>query len=132
MYKGSCLCGAVQYELQGDLGAAVYCHCSRCRKASGSAFASNAPVSAALFRLVEGTDQLKAFSTPEGVHRYFCSVCGSPIYSQREQFPDVLRLRLGTLDTVISQGPQAHIYVGSKAQWYDIHDDLPQHPERAV
>ena len=131
MYKGSCLCGSVRYEVQGKLGTAVYCHCSRCRKASGSAFASNAVVDASAFKVVQGDESLKVFSTAEGVHRVFCSVCGSPIISRRDAFPGVLRLRLGTLDTPIEERPEAHIFVASKADWHDIHDSLPQHPERA-
>lgn len=131
MYKGSCLCGSVKYEVRGALGTAVYCHCSRCRKASGSAFASNAVVASSAFKIVQGEGSLKTFSTAEGVHRVFCSVCGSPILSRRDSFPDVLRLRLGTLDTPIEERPEAHIFVLSKADWYEIHDSLPQHAERA-
>lgn len=131
MYKGSCLCGSVKYEVQGALGTAVYCHCSRCRKASGSAFASNAVVANSAFKVVQGEESLKTFSTAEGVHRVFCSVCGSPILSRRDSLPDVLRLRLGTLDTPIEERPEAHIFVLSKADWYEIHDSLPQRAERA-
>jgi hypothetical protein len=130
MHTGSCLCGAVKYEVRGDLGTAVYCHCSRCRKASGSAFASNVVVAAKDFVVVEGKASLTTFSTPEGVHRVFCSRCGSPIISRRDSLPDVLRLRLGTLDTPVPAAPSAHIFVGSKAAWWEIRDQLPQHPER--
>src|SRR5262249_7780186 len=84
MYKGSCLCGAVKYEVLGGLGAAVYCHCSRCRKASGSAFASNAVVAESVFKVVQGEQSLRTFSTDKGVHRIFCSACGSPIFSRRD------------------------------------------------
>ena len=130
MHTGSCLCGAVKYEVRGDLGPAVYCHCSRCRKASGSAFGSNAVVAAKDFVVVEGDDSLKTFSTPQGVHRMFCANCGSPIISRRDILPDVLRLRLGTLDTPVPAAPSAHIFVASKAAWWEIRDQLPQHPER--
>ena len=130
MHTGSCLCGAVKYEVRGDLGPAVYCHCSRCRKASGSAFGSNAVVAAKDFVVVEGEDSLKTFSTPQGVHRMFCANCGSPIISRRDILPDVLRLRLGTLDTPVPDAPSAHIFVASKAAWWEIRDQLPQHPER--
>jgi hypothetical protein len=130
MHTGSCLCGAVGYEVRGDLGTAVYCHCSRCRKASGSAFASNVVVAAKDFVVVKGQDSLTTFSTPEGVHRAFCAKCGSPIISRRDSLPDVLRLRLGSLDTPVPAPPSAHIFVGSKAAWWEIRDQLPQHPER--
>jgi hypothetical protein len=130
MHKGSCLCGAVRYEVRGDLGAAMYCHCSRCRKASGTAFASNAVIAAGDFVVVQGEDALRTFSTPQGVHRVFCSKCGSPLTSRRDNLPDVLRLRLGSLDTPVPAAPSAHIFVGSKAAWWEIRDQLPQHAER--
>ena len=130
MHSGSCLCGNVKYEVRGNLGAGFYCHCSRCRKASGSAFASNVIAAASEFVIVSGEESLKCFSTVEGSHRYFCGNCGSPIISRRDILPDVVRVRMGTLDSPLSQGPAAHIYVGSKAPWHKIHDQLPQHEER--
>jgi hypothetical protein len=130
MHAGSCLCGAVKYEVRGEFQTAVYCHCSRCRKASGSAFASNAVAAARDFVVVKGQESLKVFSTPEGVHRSFCSNCGSPITSSRDSLPDVVRVRLGSLDTPVSVPPSAHIFVGSKAAWWEIRDQLPQHAER--
>ena len=130
MHSGSCLCGAVKYEVRGEFQSAVYCHCGRCRKASGSAFASNAVAATKDFVVVAGEDALGKFSTPAGVHRYFCSKCGSPIISSRDSLPDVLRVRLGTLDTPVEKGPGAHIFVGSKAAWWEILDELPQHAER--
>jgi len=129
MHKGSCLCGAVTYEIEAPLGAMVYCHCQRCRKAGGSAFAANAVVQANGFRYMR-RETLKAYRSEAGVHREFCGACGSAILSKRESMPDIVRVRLGTLDTPLESGPSAHIFVGSKAQWYEIRDDLPQHAER--
>jgi hypothetical protein len=130
MHTGSCLCGAVRYTVRGDIGATVYCHCGRCRKAGGSAFATNAAVAADAFELVEGADAVTTFSTAEGVHRVFCSRCGSPLISRRDSQPELVRLRVGTLDTPLPGRPGAHIFVASKAAWFDIRDDLPQYPER--
>lgn len=131
MHSGSCLCGSVKYQVHGDFGSAAFCHCSRCRKVSGSAFAANVAIDAAAFEVISGADSLKSFNTPEGVHRTFCSSCGSPITSTRDSMPGVLRLRLGTLDTPVgSMRPSAHIFVASKADWYEIHDALPQFAER--
>ena len=132
MYRGSCLCGGIEYEIHGELGPAFFCHCSRCRKASGSAFASSAVVAAKDFVVVQGEALLKSFSSSQGVHRLFCANCGSPILSRRDNQPDRVRVRMGTLDTPLAHGPQAHIYVGSKAEWFEIHDSLPQHPERPM
>ena len=129
MHTGSCLCGAVKYEIRGEFGPAFYCHCSRCRKASGSAFASNVVIAAEDFVIVQGEESLGSFSSSEGMHRTFCSNCGSPIMSRRGNLPQV-RVRLGTLDTPLPEGPGAHIFVASKADWFEIHDALPQHAER--
>lgn len=126
MHAGSCLCGTVRYEIRGELGAAYYCHCSRCRKASGSAFASNAVVAAEDFVVTAGQEALRTYTADTGLSRMFCGNCGSPILSRRGDLPQV-RVRLGTLDTPPERGPQAHIYVASKAAWWDIADELPRH-----
>ncbi|MCY0964602.1 GFA family protein [Parathalassolituus penaei] len=130
MLKGSCLCGAVQYELDGELGPMVMCHCQRCRKANGAAYAVNAPINSAEFRWVSGETALAEFESSPGVLRVFCQRCASPLISRRVSQPELFRLRLGTLDTPIDARPTAHIFVGSKAEWDEIHDDLPQYTER--
>lgn len=132
MYKGSCLCGSVTYEVRGDLNTVTYCHCTRCRKASGSAFAANATVAESAFEFVTGRSGLGTYSTAAGVHRMFCSTCGSPLISWRDALPNVLRLRLGTLDTPISERPMGHYFVASKADWHEVQDTLPQHLDRLV
>lgn len=128
MHTGSCLCGAVKYRIDGDIGPSYYCHRRRCRKATGTAFASSALVAEADFVLTAGQEALRAYDAGNGVRRMFCGHCGSPIISRRAAGAPV-RVRLGSLDTPLQRGPQAHIYVDSKAEWWDIHDDLPQHPE---
>ncbi|MCW4628484.1 GFA family protein [Marinomonas rhodophyticola] len=65
-----------------------------------------------------------------GVFRVFCKQCASPLYSRRSQMPELLRLRIGTLDSKIHSKPSSHIFVGSKAEWYEICDDIPQYQER--
>ena len=129
MLVGSCLCGAIRYEVDGELGDIVCCHCSMCRKAQGTAFATNAPVESDRFRVVAGAQALRGYESSPGKRRYFCSICGSPIFSRRDARPDVLRLRIGTLDSRIAARPTAHICAASKAEWYDILDTLPQHAE---
>ena len=127
--RGSCLCGAIKYEVDGELGPIVLCHCSMCRKAQGTAFAANAPVDADRFRVVAGHEVLRGYRSSPGKQRYFCSVCGSPIYSKRDARGEVVRLRIGTLDSKIAVKPGAHIFVASKAEWFDILDALPQHAD---
>ncbi|UJR84667.1 GFA family protein [Sandaracinus amylolyticus] len=129
MLTGSCACRAVRYEIAGELGPIVFCHCGDCRKAQGGAFAVTAPVRTSELRFVSGEDALEAYPSSPGKERVFCRRCGSPIISRRAARPDVARLRLGTLDTAIDARPVAHIFVASKAPWFEITDGLPQYAE---
>ena len=127
LYSGSCLCGTIRYEIRGELGPIVLCHCVQCRKAQGSAFASNAAVRATDFAIVAGQDALAAYESSPGKKRHFCRQCGSPIISARDAVPGVVRVRIGTLDSRVETTPSAHIYVASKAAWEEIRDGLPQY-----
>ena len=131
MHKGSCLCGSVRYEIDGELGEFGYCHCRSCRKASGSAHAANAPVERSRFRLLSGGDTLREYESSAGKRRAFCSVCGSPIYAYLTATADLLRIRLGSLDTLFTAEPRAHTWVSDKATWDPIADGLPQFPQWA-
>jgi len=130
MLKGSCLCNSVQYEIHGELGPTMMCHCSKCRKANGSAYAVNAAVKTDEFHFVKGKELVSEFESSPGVFRTFCKQCGSPLYSRRPSQPELLRFRIGTLDTSVEVKPIAHVFVGSKASWDEIHDDIPQYEER--
>ncbi len=127
MLKGSCLCGKICYQVSGPLGPAIYCHCSQCRKASGSSFTTNASVAVDHFRITHGAELLREYESSPGVRRCFCGECGSPIIKRAESSPDSIRLRLGTLDGDPGAKPVAHIFVGSKAPWTELTDGLPQH-----
>lgn len=129
MYKGSCLCGKVQFEITGKIEDIVCCHCSLCRKAQGSAFATNGNLDANKFEIISGLDQLTAYEATPGQNKYFCKTCGSPIMSKSTDYPDKVRVRLGTIESDISERPVAHIFVASKANWEVIGDDLPQYDE---
>jgi hypothetical protein len=127
--RGSCLCGGVRYRLSSELGPIMVCHCSRCRKANGSAFQATAPVASADFQFQSGQELLAEYESSPGVFRVFCRVCASPLYSRRTAMPDVLRLRIGSLDTLVASRPALHIFTASKAEWHDIHDDAPQYAD---
>jgi hypothetical protein len=130
MLKGSCLCGAVKYEVRGELGPIVFCHCSICRKVNGSAFSVGAAVEPQDFSIVEGEDSLSFFQSSAGARRFFCRACGSPLFSRREGNPEIIRLRIGSLDSPVPSKPVGHIFVSEKADWFDIGDELPQYAER--
>jgi hypothetical protein len=98
MLEGGCLCGGVRFAIDGKLGPAGHCHCSQCRRASGAAFASNAPVRTRYFTLRSGAELVREYESSPGKYRAFCCRCGSPLYSRRESEPALRRIRLGTLD----------------------------------
>lgn len=127
MYTGGCLCGSVQFEIKGPIRNIVYCHCSQCRKAQGSAFATNGIVKASDFDILTGADSLTGYESSPGQTKYFCKICGSPILSKSESRPEQVRVRLGTIDSEISERPIAHIFATSKASWENITEDLPQY-----
>lgn len=128
MHTGGCLCGAVRYEIEGELAPIQLCHCSQCRRASGTAFASNIPVRAEAFRLVQGAEALKAFEASPGKARVFCGTCGSPIISRAVAAPGWVRLRAGTLDEPVAARPVFHFHTDSRASWWTVADELPQYP----
>jgi len=132
LIKGSCLCGGVRYEYHGQIQEISMCHCSQCRKAQGSAFVAVSPIESARFRIVSGADLLKEFRAVPLKARVFCSNCGSPLYSARDDRPDVKRLRLGTVETPFECQNTYHIFTGSKASWHDITDSNPKHTELKV
>ena len=130
MHLGSCLCGTITYQISGEIGDGYFCHCKRCRKASGSAFASNARIAPDQFKVLTGQASLKSYYHPaSGLTRKFCAECGSPIVSERTM-PAMMAVRLGTLDTPLTRRPVGHIFVDSKAEWDEITDNLPQFAER--
>jgi len=128
---GGCLCGAVRYEVTGPLEPIQLCHCGQCRKAQGSAFGANIPVAAAAFRLVQGGDALREYRASPGKRRVFCGACGSPIFSQRDDTPEMLRLRVGGLDDDRGLAVGFHIQAAFQASWQPIADDLPAYPGAA-
>ena len=125
---GGCLCGAVRYEVEGEIAPIQLCHCGQCRKAQGGPFGANTPVAAAAFRWLQGEESLREFRASPGKRRVFCETCGSPLFSQRDEAPETLRLRAGTLDRTDDLTLGFHIQTASKAAWWPIDDDLPRCP----
>jgi len=125
-YTGSCLCGAVQYELTAEPGPIEVCYCRMCRKASGGPLATNAPVAAAAFHLTAGLERLACHESSPGEKRFFCRSCGSPLYSQRADNAEVVRVRVGGINEPLNVRPVASYYTGSKCNWWEIQDDLPR------
>lgn len=129
LHTGSCLCGGVRFTLTAPIESIQVCHCGQCRKAQGTALATNAPVARSAFSLDAGDALLSAYESSPGKRRVFCRVCGSPVYSERDTLPGVLRIRLGLINGDIEAPLEAHCHVADKANWWPLLDDgAPRFP----
>lgn len=122
---GKCFCGAVQYAVADAFTYALNCHCSNCRRTTGSAFKPFAGITRDQFTVTAGHDQLLIFGEKK-THDAHCKVCGSLLYSVVRDGMYV-HVTMGTLVDAPTIRPTAHIFVGSKAPWFAITDDLPQY-----
>jgi len=126
---GSCLCKKVKYEINGELFDVLNCHCSMCRKLHASAFRTRARVETKSWKTLSGEEFIKFYESSPGEHKGFCSECGSSLFTKFDNKPDWIGVPLGTLDSDPGVKAAHHIYVKSKAPWFDITDDLPQFDE---
>ena len=124
MPKGSCLCGAVRFNVEGELAGGDACHCVQCRKHSGHYFASTDVPKSAL--TVEGEDQLAWYQSSDRVRRGFCKVCGSSLFWDPVQSGKIA-VAMGAFDDPTGTSLHMHIFVAEKGDYYDIADGLPQH-----
>lgn len=122
---GKCFCGAVQYAVADAFTYALNCHCSNCRRTTGSAFKPFAGIARDQFAVTGGRDKLLIYGQ-EKTHDAHCNVCGSLLYSVVRNGAYV-HVAMGTLVDAPTIRPTAHIFVGSKAPWFTITDDLPQY-----
>jgi hypothetical protein len=122
---GKCYCGAVQYEVADEFSYALICHCSNCRRATGSAFKPFAGIERTKLRIRAGEAE-RMIVGDESTHDAHCARCGSLLYSVVREGKWV-HVTMGTLVDAPTIRPKAHIFVGSKAPWYDITDNLPQY-----
>ncbi len=127
MLTGKCLCGAVEYTVADEFLYALNCHCSNCRRATGSAFKPLAGIERGKLRVATGKADLLIFGDHDA-HDARCKICGSLLYSVVRDGAFV-HVAMGTLVDDPSIRPTMHIFVGSKAPWHTITDGLPQHEE---
>jgi hypothetical protein len=127
MFRASCLCQGVAFQIEGAIKDMLFCHCSMCRKAHGTAFRARGRILSADVRWTRGEELMRFYESSSGEHRGFCSVCGSNIFTKFDARPRELGLALGILDDDPGSRPICHVFVGSKAPWYEITDELPQY-----
>ncbi len=124
---GRCGCGAVRYQVADAFLYAANCHCSRCRAATGSAFKPFAGIEREKLEITDGQDELLVFGE-DNLNDTRCATCGSLLFSVVRDGAYV-HVAMGSLVDAPSIRPAGHIYVGSKAGWFEITDDLPQFEE---
>ncbi len=122
---GGCLCGAVGFRVADAFDYALHCHCSQCRRATGAAYKPFAGIARAHFAFTHGAEHLLTYGDAI-THDARCRTCGSLLYSQVRE-GTTLHIPLGVLIDTPTIRPSAHIFVGSKAEWHEITDDLPRH-----
>jgi hypothetical protein len=129
--RGSCLCGGVQFEVKLPFRRASHCHCSLCRKHSGTFGLTQGRVAREQFRLLAGEELLRVYRPPSGTAvKAFCSVCGSSLFGAHWPDGDEVSVRLGSLDDDPGIRPEYHTFVGSRGAWDELPDDgLPRYDE---
>ena len=132
MATGSCFCGLFEFAVSGSFGDVRYCHCSQCRKKTGTAFSANAKIRKAQWKLCGPRDKITEFEHKPGLYNAFCSECGSPLYARSDHDPDDIRVRLGGFDDTVDATITGHVQTSSKAAWYCIEDSIPQFREAYV
>ncbi|MHB1083401.1 MAG: GFA family protein [Thiobacillus sp.] len=127
---GSCLCGAVHYEVTGEPKMFYHCHCSRCRKSTGTGHATNLMLTNAQLVFTQGESHLKRHKVPEAERftRQFCDQCGSPVARFVPEI-DAVVVPAGSLDSEIAIKPQARIFWDSRVAWSCDNTTLPQFSE---
>ncbi len=129
MIKGRCECGNVQYEVNGELTEFCHCHCSVCRKLHGAAFVTWGGVARDEFSYTSGANDVKAYAFSDNADSIFCTHCGSRLLVDYKPEREMLYITLGTVIGDVDCPPGFHQFVGSKAPWFEISDDLPQYDE---
>jgi hypothetical protein len=129
---GRCMCGTVRFEVRAPLLGAVYCHCKRCQRRTGSAFSASALTHPGSFALSHGSEAIRTYRPGDGGwNKSYCSACGSHVFTQHPKHEQLLGVRLGTLDQDPGVRPRAHQFVNYAAGWAAIPDDgLPRFAER--
>jgi len=124
--QGTCLCGQIGFQIDQALEDASFCHCSICRKNSGSAFAAYGASAIENFKWLQGEDLLRQFNVTDVLTKQFCSCCGSTLITHHSAEPDLYHVSLGCLADDAEVKPLYHQFIDSKANWYSPTDGLPQ------
>ena len=129
---GSCGCGAVRFEISEPLVRAVYCHCTRCQKRTGTAVQASAVAPPGSVTVTAGEENLRDWQPPDGMAKTFCVQCGSHLFARDPGTGEIRAVRMAAIDGDPGVRPALHQFVAYAASWEDIRDDgLPRFDERA-
>lgn len=131
MYTGHCLCERVRFGFASKPTDVSACHCSICRRITGSAFGTYVQVSEAELTLSCGAEDLSDYEISAMSSTHFCRNCGSTVFARHADFPKSVFVYLGAIDENADIRLMYHEYVGSKASWFEILDSLPQFEQSA-
>ena len=127
---GGCMCGGVRFEVGEPLVSAGYCHCTRCQRRTGTAASISGRTVPGSLRILSGAELLRAYEPEGGFAKVFCSTCGSALWSQSPDDPEIISIRLGAFDDDPGVRPRYHQYVAYAAKWEPLPDDgLPRFVE---
>jgi hypothetical protein len=129
---GGCMCGGVRFELSEPLLGALFCHCKRCQRRTGTGVSTTALTAPGSYRTVIGEELIGRWDPGDGGYvKAFCSTCGSQLFTTNPENPDILAIRMGALDDDPGIRPAAHQFVDYAPAWAPVPDDgLPRFPER--
>jgi hypothetical protein len=123
---GSCLCGAVRFEVKLPTRFCVHCHCSMCRRNHGAAFVTWIGVPKTSFRVTCGEPNLTRYQSSDHGNRSFCSRCGTSLFCELDRDPDTVDVTMASMLGPIDQAPQAHVYFDTHVEWVRLFDNLPK------
>jgi hypothetical protein len=126
--KGSCFCGAVQFEVAGPFINLGFCHCTTCKKISGGGGTANGRARTEDVSVLQGRESIVTFQPYEGTAKSFCRLCGSNLFGGGWPESEHASVRLSAIDSGLNQKPDAHTFVRSVAPWETLPDDgLPRY-----
>lgn len=127
---GGCLCGAVRFEVTEPLESAGYCHCTRCRRRTGTAASVQARVAPGSLRVLDGEEHVRCWAPEDGYAKCFCDLCGGALWSRHPEDETRISVRLGAFDGDPGIRPSYRQFVAYAAPWEPVPDDgLPRFPE---
>ena len=128
---GGCLCGGVRFEVTEQLVSSGYCHCTRCQRRTGTGASASGRIVPGSLRIKSGEELIRSYAPEDGFHKAFCSGCGSALWSQSPDDPEVISVRLGAFDGDPGIRPAYRTFTAFAASWEPIPDDgLPRFPEQ--